>query len=155
MLISGVRESWGMMMFAVYQLKSPNFQPLLFVLQKTNPYETPSDSGARVSSPPEPSTWRRNFVSLSAIVSIYCLIAAVFALSRQSLPPPIVYPLSAAAFCCSAWANFQLGPRIGWGLGGLPVVFILVIGWAVAYMVASMMGAGVVYWFLDPDRLLH
>ncbi len=85
----------------------------------------------------------------------YCLIAAMFVASRRSLPPPIVYPLLIAAFCVSTWANFQLGPRIGWRRGGLPVVFILIFGWAVVYVIVSLTGAGVVYWLLDPDRLLH
>ena len=66
-----------------------------------------------------------------------------------------MYPLLVVAFGCSAWSDFQLGLRIGWGRGGLPVVFILIFGWTVVYVLASLVGAGVVYWALDPDRLLH
>ncbi|OYP38412.1 hypothetical protein CGZ80_02390 [Rhodopirellula sp. MGV] len=123
--------------------------------EDTNPYVAPAEDTGRSSSGREPSTWRRNFGALRAIVLTYCSIAAVFAVSRHSLPPPIVYPLLLAAFCCSTWANFQIGPRIGWSQGGLPIMIVLVFGWTFAYVITSLIGADVVYWILDPDRLLH
>ncbi|MCD0460154.1 hypothetical protein [Roseiconus lacunae] len=120
-----------------------------------NPYIPSTDNIDHSPYPREPSTWRRNFGMLCAVVFTYSSISAVFAALQQSLPPSIVYPLILAAVCCSTWANFQLGPRIGWTQGGLPIMFVLVFGWAVVYVLASLTGAGVVYWVFDPDRLLH
>ena len=97
----------------------------------------------------------RNFVSLGVIAPIDCLIKLAYTFSRSSLPPNIVYPLLVVALVVSTWANFQLGLRIGWKQGGLPVVFILVAGWAVVYVMTCLVAAGAVYWLLDPDRLLH
>lgn len=34
-------------------------------------------------------------------------------------------------------------------------MIVLVFGWTFAYVITSLIGADVVYWILDPDRLLH
>ncbi len=58
--------------------------------------------------------------------------------------------LTAISAIASAWANIQLGPRIGWSQGGLPIVIIVFFVALVVYFLTALVMGGTVYGVINP-----
>ncbi|TWU44540.1 hypothetical protein Poly51_61070 [Rubripirellula tenax] len=104
-----------------------------------NPYSSTAASDRTQGSDRDHSTWARNFACLLVIATGYCgilILATTMGLTRLS---HLQMLLAAVAFIASTWSNFQVGARIGWRQGGMPVMVILVFGWGCFYILASML----------------
>lgn len=123
---------------------------------ESNPYSPTSIQHDKPSTPlvtaPQ-STWIRNGKALVVVVSFYTLLLALSAAARIGLYLELVVLLFVASFIGATWANFQLGPKIGWDRGGIPVVILLVFVAAVAYAFLSIYAGGIVYRWIHPAGL--
>ena len=66
------------------------------------------------------------------------------------MPETLLVILLVTSAIASAWANFQLGPRIGWSQGGVPVAMIVFIFAIVVYFLTALVIGGIVYGFINP-----
>ncbi|TWU59955.1 hypothetical protein Poly51_02280 [Rubripirellula tenax] len=117
-----------------------------------NPYSPPESTGGSLDAAHSPpSTRLRNFKCLAVITSAYSLVTVLFALTRSTMPEPFfLLALLVVSALASAWANFPLGPRIGWARGGLPVVMIVFFAALVAYCLIALGVGNMLYRTINP-----
>ena len=119
----------------------------------SNPYapiRVDDSVGPTLESPKPVSTWVRNFICLLGISAAYSIACAMFAIARVAMPELLFVGLLVCSSIAAAWANFQLGPRIGWDRGGLPVVFVVIFMALTAYCSTSLVIGGTIYSWLNP-----
>ena len=66
------------------------------------------------------------------------------------MPELLLLILTAISAIASAWANVQLGPRIGWNRGGLPVVIFVFFLALVVYFLTALALGGMVNGVINP-----
>ena len=117
-----------------------------------NPYSPTGTNGDDPAIKPDvpESIWLRNVKALVAVVVIYTMICAFFAISRRAMPELLFVLLIVLGSLGSAWANVPLGSRIGWNQGGLPVVIVIFFLALTAYSVAGLIAGGTLYGVLNP-----
>lgn len=61
--------------------------------------------------------------------------------------------LLTVAAIASAWANIQIGPRIGWNRGGLPVVILVFFVALIVYVLTALVISGAVNGGVGPGMI--
>lgn len=120
-------------------------------MTNVNPYVPPTSPNDTTTPPVEPpSTWLRNLKAIAIVSTVYSILCATFALTRSAMPETLQLILIALSGTASAWANIQLGPRIGWNQGGLEVVMIVFFVAMAVYFLTALVIGGTVYGIINP-----
>ncbi len=124
----------------------------------SNPYaptHVDDSVGPTFESQKPVSAWVRNLKCLLGISGGYSIACAMFAIAHIAMPALLFVFLIVFSAIAAAWANLQLGPRIGWDRGGLPVVFVVFFMALTAYCSTSLVLGGTIYSWLNPVWEFH
>ena len=110
-----------------------------------SPYRPPAEMLRTDSSDQTSSLLARNSRACAIVVVSYAGVRILDAFIELPNLLGLFYVLLLAGGLAATWANFQVGPALGWSRGGLPVLVLTVFAAMVAYTLAAFYAGEIVY----------